>query len=141
MMSEYDAERDSTVTMNLHYALRWVVRAWNHDVLNFTIHACFRKSSIFSSSNSNLPLEPPPNLTSLYNDVRDRGNIKDMMDIQNFLSPPDEDMNVVEEGEEENTLAMVITHHTGITISAEEDDVEENIDIPILPPPTYDQAL
>jgi hypothetical protein len=32
-------------------------------------------------------------------------------------------------------------HITDITISAEEDDVEENINIPILSSPTYDQTL
>jgi hypothetical protein len=49
-------------------------------------------------------------------------------------------MDIIEE-EEENTLTIIITYHTGITISAEEDDVEKNIDIPILSPPTYDQTL
>jgi hypothetical protein len=53
----------------------------------------------------------------------------------------DEDVDVVEEGEEKNTLVMVIVYHIGITISAEEDDVEEDIDIPILSSSIYDQTL
>jgi hypothetical protein len=49
-------------------------------------------------------------------------------------------MDIVEE-EEENTLAIIIIYHINITISAEEDNVEENINIPILFSSTYDQAL
>jgi hypothetical protein len=49
-------------------------------------------------------------------------------------------MDIIEK-EKENTLIMIIAHHTDITISAEENDVEKNINIPILPPPTYDQTL
>jgi hypothetical protein len=50
-------------------------------------------------------------------------------------------VNVVEEREKENTLVILIAYYTGIIISAEEDNVEENIDIPILSLSTYDQTL
>jgi hypothetical protein len=64
-----------------------------------------------------------------------------MMDIQNFLNFTDENVDIVEEGKEEDTLVIVIAYYTDIIISAEEDDVEENINIPILSSPTYDQTL
>jgi hypothetical protein len=50
-------------------------------------------------------------------------------------------MDIIEEGEEENTLTIIIIHYIDITISAEKDDMEENINIPILSSSTYDQAL
>jgi hypothetical protein len=64
-----------------------------------------------------------------------------MMDIQNFLNFTDENVDIVEEGKEEDTLVIVIAYYTDIIISAEEDDVEEDIDIPILSSSIYDQTL
>jgi hypothetical protein len=49
-------------------------------------------------------------------------------------------MNIVEE-EEENTLAIIIIYYIDITISAEEDNMKENINISILFFPIYDQTL
>jgi hypothetical protein len=47
-------------------------------------------------------------------------------------------VDIIEKGEEKNTLVIVITFYIGITISAEEDNVEENINISILFSSTYD---
>jgi hypothetical protein len=50
-------------------------------------------------------------------------------------------MDIIEEGEKEDTLIIIIAYHINITISAEEDNVEKNINIPILFLPIYDQTL
>jgi hypothetical protein len=50
-------------------------------------------------------------------------------------------MDIIKKGKKKDTLAIIIAHHTNIIISAEEDDMKENINIPILPPPIYDQTL
>jgi hypothetical protein len=49
-------------------------------------------------------------------------------------------MDIIEE-EKENTLVIIIIHYINIIISAEKDDMEENINTPILFPPIYDQTL
>jgi hypothetical protein len=49
-------------------------------------------------------------------------------------------MDIVEE-KKENTLIIVITHYTGITISAEEDYMKKNINISILSFSIYDQMF
>jgi hypothetical protein len=95
---------------------------------------------IFLLFNSNFPFEFLPNLTSLYNDVRDRGNIKNIINIQNFLNLPNKDINIIKK-EKKDTLIIIIIYYTDITISAEENNIEKNINIPILFSPTYDQTL
>jgi hypothetical protein len=50
-------------------------------------------------------------------------------------------MNIVEKGKEKNTLIMIIIYYTDIIISAEEENMKKNMNIPILFLPTYDQAL
>jgi hypothetical protein len=49
-------------------------------------------------------------------------------------------MNIIKE-EKKNTLIIIIICYTNITISAEENNIEKNINISILSFSTYDQAL
>jgi hypothetical protein len=49
-------------------------------------------------------------------------------------------VNIIKE-EEKDTLAIIIIYYTDITISAEKDNMEENINISILFSLTYDQTL
>jgi hypothetical protein len=61
------------------------------------------------------------------------------MDLQNFLNPVNK--NIGDAEKEENILTIVITYYTDIPTSAEKDEMEKNVEIPILSSPTHDQAL
>jgi hypothetical protein len=49
-------------------------------------------------------------------------------------------VNIIEE-EEKDTLIIIIAYYINITISAEEDNMEKNINISILFSSIYDQTL
>jgi hypothetical protein len=54
MLKAFDNNQNPMDTMNLHLAIRWIVRSWNNLVTNTTIYNCFRKSTLVS-----MPISPP----------------------------------------------------------------------------------
>jgi hypothetical protein len=77
--------------MNLHLAIRWLLRSWNNEVASTTIYNCFRKSTLVS-----LPISLPtpilsPGLEELYDKVTKARNIQDAMAISSFLNPIEEE--------------------------------------------------
>lgn len=127
MLGCYDNNQKPLDSMNLHLAIRWIVRSWNHYVSNTTIYNCFRKSTLVPSPIS-LPLAiDHPNLARLYEQVQRAGNIQDMMAISNFLNPIEEQE--IQENEEvldpEKVLEDVMSEHLGLQQDEEEDEAEQ----------------
>jgi hypothetical protein len=48
MLDAFTSDRNPLTSMNLHFAVRWILRSWNHYVTNTTIYNCFRKSTLIS---------------------------------------------------------------------------------------------
>jgi hypothetical protein len=46
MLRHYERREDLFQSMNLYFALRWALQAWNLDITNLTIYRCFRKAII-----------------------------------------------------------------------------------------------
>ncbi len=140
MLACYDNNQNPLDSMNLHLAIRWIIRSWNYYVSNTTIYNCFRKSTLVATLIS-LPLTiNPPNIASLYERVQRAGNIQDMMAISNFLNPIEEQQ--IEEDEEEldpeNILQDVLNEHLGLQQDEEEDEAEQQ---PTKPKPSIKEAI
>lgn len=120
--------------MTILNCIRWLVRAWNHDVLNSTIAACFYKSTLVLNP-VQLSVESP-NLASLYVQVQQSGHLSNCMDIENFLNPVEESLEPVESEKElssEGLLQHLITgaSDTGdIYNEDQEDDSPEPAPLP-----------
>src|SRR5699024_4680726 len=101
-----------------------------------TIYNCFRKSGVIQPQIQNLPTEPAPDLSVLYRQAQHAGQIRDMMALENFLNPNDE--NVVDSHDTTELNTIIADHlEQGETIeTAEQSDEEEP-----LPPPSIQQAL
>ena len=121
----YEHNQDPLPTVTLLDCIRWLLRAWNHDILSITILACFYKSTLVLN-----PMQPPiesPNLSSLYNRVQQTGRLSDCMDISNFLNPVEEPLETAESEEElpsetllEHLIATAST--TGDVYNDDEED-------------------
>ena len=97
-----------------------------------TVYNCFRKSSVIQPQTPNLPTAPAPDLLVLYEQTQHAGQIRDMMTLNNFLTPVDE--NVVEAGDDRTDLSAIIANHLDqeeFIEAAEQSDEEEP-----LPPPS-----
>jgi hypothetical protein len=90
IIEQYEQNLNPLESMNIYHAFRWIARAWPA-VTDTTIYRCFRKAKIIDQVPIQLPAEPALNLESLYQEVRDRGQIQDIMSIHNFLNPAGED--------------------------------------------------
>jgi hypothetical protein len=76
LLQAYDSNTDPLSSMNLHLAIRWMVRSWNNEVTNTTIYNCFRKSTLVSSPISLPTLMIPSGTAELYKRVIDAREIK-----------------------------------------------------------------
>lgn len=125
MLDCFGQEQDPLSHINIHLAIRWIIRSWNHHVTATTIYNCFRKSTLVTTPITlPTPLDPPE-INSLYQQVTRAGNIQDSMAISNFLNPIDE----AELGEEEEqevdqdeVLREVLLDHLGLDQAQDEDD-------------------
>ena len=133
MLGCYEREENPLKSMNLHLAIRWIVRSWNHYVSNTTIYNCFRKSTLMSSPIS-LPVSiDPPNITSLYEQVQRAGNIQDMMSISNFLNPIEEqDLDAEEEQEldPDAVLQDVLSEHLSLQLADDDEEDDQQLGKP-----------
>ena len=118
-------------TVTILDAIRWVLRAWNHDVLSTTINNCFRKSTLVSEP-VHLPIESP-DLTALFAQVQHAG----AMNISNFLNPMEESQTEEVKLNEDDLLQQLIASRAQLLIETEED--EENEALP--PAPKVSEAL
>lgn len=130
----YENDQDPLQNVTILNCIRWLVRAWNHDVLNSTIAACFYKSTLVLNP-VQLSVESP-NLASLYVQVQQSGHLSNCMDIENFLNPVEESLEPVESEKElssEGLLQHLITgaSDTGdIYNEDQEDDSPEPAPLP-----------
>jgi len=81
--------------MNLYHALRWVGQAWP-DISDTTIYRCFRKAKVLDQDLIQLPAEPQVEIEALFRQVQISGKIQEIMSIQNFLNPANEDILLLE---------------------------------------------
>lgn len=136
MLTSFENNTNPLDLMSLHFALRWLIRAWYHDVTNTTIYNCFRKSTIVVQP-LQLPLEPLPTLSNLYNQVNNAGNIRDAMDLANFLNPADESVQD-EANNSDDILQDVVAQYIQDTQDDEEGEQPEQ---PIYSMEAAQQAL
>jgi hypothetical protein len=92
MLSHYERNLDPLQSVTILDCIRWLVRAWHHDVQSSTILACFYKS-ILVQDPIQLPIEAP-DLRPLYMQVQQSGRISDCMDISFFLNPAEESLEI-----------------------------------------------
>lgn len=134
ILYHYEHNQDPLHAVTLLDCIRWLVRAWNHDVLSTTIIACFYKSTLVLNP-VQLPIESP-NLSPLYNQVQQTGRLSNCMDIANFLNPVEESLETTESEAElssETLLEHLITGTLdtgGVHNDDEEDDSPEPAPLP-----------
>ena len=73
ILYHYERDQDPLQTVTLLDCIRWLVRAWSHDILSSTILACFYKSTLVLNP-MQLPVECP-NLLPLYHQVQQSGHL------------------------------------------------------------------
>ena len=129
MLDCYESDRNPLDNMNIHLAIRWMLRSWNNYISNTTIYNCFRKSTLVIPPIS-LPLSiNSPDITSLYEKVQRVGNIRDAMAITSFLNPIEEqeDMEAEEELSPDEVLQEVINEHLALQ-QADGEDGDDGVD-------------
>lgn len=136
MLYAYENQWNPIESVTILDAVRWCLRAWNHDVLSTTINSCFRKSTLVAEP-IQLPIESP-DLTALFAHVQQAGSISDAMNLTNFLNPAEE----CEAADDSNLgpddlLQQIIANH----IELPEDDEEDDDPAPTPPAPTLAEAL
>ncbi|PQM43556.1 hypothetical protein VC83_09683 [Pseudogymnoascus destructans] len=138
MLVSFENNNDPLDFMSLHLALRWIIRAWYHDVTNTTIYNCFRKSTIVAHP-LQLPTEPLPSLNTLYSQVNNAGHIRDAMDLSNFLNPADESLQEGEyNGSNDDILQEVLAQYIQ---EDTQDEEEEQPEQPVYSMQAAQQAL
>ena len=112
MLNAFENNMNPFNSINLHFAIRWLLRSWHHDVTDTTIYNCFRKSTMLRNP-IQLPIQSLPALDNLYNQVRNSGQIHDAMDIANFLNPSEENIQGSgEQDQDQEALQEVLSHYT-----------------------------
>jgi hypothetical protein len=123
MLDAFTSDRNPLTSMNLHFAVRWILRSWNHCITNTTIYNCFRKSTLVSIPIARPIPITPPGINELYEQVIQAGNIHDVMAISNFLNPTDEEEDI-QDGmpSEDEVLQEVIDEHLGLQQTQDDDE-------------------
>lgn len=132
-----DSNQDPQKLMNLRLALRWIIRAWNTEVLNTTIYNCFRKSTLVSNPISLPTIMTPPGIQELYNKAITTASITDSMAISNFLNPMEEAGEVEGHTTDEELFEEIMEAQLGHQNSQNDDEEEEQ---PEQPAPTAKEA-
>ena len=94
MVSQTLEEENPLKTTTILTAIRWVLDAWKNDVSKETIANCWRHSQLFGPCYG--PERCPSgfletaHLQQLAQTLRTAGAIKEVMDIANFINPPEE---------------------------------------------------
>jgi len=82
MLNAYENFTNPMDTVTILDTIRWVLCAWNHDILPTTINNCFWESTLVPDP-VQLPIESP-DLTALFAQVQHAGGLEDAMTISNF---------------------------------------------------------
>jgi hypothetical protein len=137
ILQKLENQQDPYQHVTLLHAIRWSIRSWNHDVTNSTIYNCFRKSTVIQPQ-IQLPQDPPIDLSHLYCQVQDAGQIQDIMSLSNFLNPEEEDMVSIDN--HDDPLQSILAHHLGtdVQLNVEEEEGEALTPKPV---PTTKEAL
>lgn len=91
MVKHWQEQQDPMKEMNIHIALRWIIRAWHMDISSLTIRNCYRRSTILASpDDGHTPALQHPNLTEVFYQAQQVGNVQNRMTLSNFLNPEDE---------------------------------------------------
>ena len=98
IVSEYENDRDPQSTMHVLNAIRWGITAWEQDILSETITNCWIHSTMLGvkmgpfTSNNNAKRQH----NQLYKELerrikalKDAGKIRETININNFINPPD----------------------------------------------------
>lgn len=136
MLYYYENNQDPLQSVTLLDCIRWLVQSWNHDVLSSTILACFYKSTLVLNP-VQLPIESPE-LSPLYHQVQQSGQLSNCMDISNFLNPVEESSELAEGGNEGGLSSEALLEHlivgasgtTNIYMDDQEDDSPEPAPLP-----------
>ena len=107
MINMIDRDIDPTERMSLYYTLHWITQVWRTGVREGTIWKCFIKSTVISprTDEINAPGDQSEDLQlgDLYSQVSDRLPGAEVMELDEFLDPADENIDV-----EEPDLADII---------------------------------
>ena len=136
MIESYELNLDPISSISLYHAVHWILQAWKYDISNTTVYNCFRKSTVIQSQIQSLPSQPLPDLSTLYTEAQHVGQIREVMSLQNFLNPPNEDMVDLPDNDDLNEL---ISFHLSQNLESEVEPEPE--DIPPVQPPSLRQAL
>lgn len=136
MIQHYEQQLNPLDMINLYHTVRWISRAWHFNLSNPTVYQCFRKAKIQPRQQPiTLPTQPLPNLTSLYQRVQRVGDLQDIIGLESFLNPEDEDEGIHEQdnGQGGVDLDEIIRVHTG-QMEQSDDASEEDEQVDIQPP-------
>jgi hypothetical protein len=92
----YDQQQDPAGNISVYHAIKWLCRAWIHEVESSTIEASFKYMTAIESTTPAISVDLP-DLTALYHRTIQAGRIEDAMDLDNFLNPAEENPKVQEE--------------------------------------------
>lgn len=137
LLHEYDAGRDPVPSMNVLKAVRWAISTWELDLKTSTIERCFHKAlkepGLPSDSMDPVSMdrEAAHNVEIGLLELQKSLHIREVMDINQFLNPDDEN---IEDSLEE--LDALLLAKYGPEVEAESDEEEE-----ILPRIRHEEAI
>ncbi|BCR98585.1 uncharacterized protein AKAW2_40268S [Aspergillus luchuensis] len=118
MMTEYDRGYDPITTMNLLQALRWSISAWNLDLKDDTIRHCFTRALSDDTYNPMPDSAILHDLTASLQKLRNTARIQDMMHLDQFLNPLEEQVHDATTDIDD----VVLSQYTAVEDEVEEDD-------------------
>lgn len=129
--------------MNIRFAIRWIVRAWNSQLTTTTIYNCFRKSTLLPLLVSVTTPSEQSDIDELYTRVIQAGNIQDQLAITDFLNPENENNNSKPDHEQssEEILQELLDEHLGQAEIQYDDDDEPEAEQPVITLQAVQQAL
>jgi hypothetical protein len=127
MASSFDKDEDPSKQMNVLRAVRWGIFAWEQEVLPATIYNCWIRSKAINHSGpecftTNIFAESSAIITDIAQDVQrfhTQGRIQEMMSIHNFINPPEE---IIDDVQEDITTEIIARY-------GEEKDAETDEEI------------
>jgi hypothetical protein len=137
MLAEHDAGRDALSTVNLLYAIRWTINAWNFDISEKTIANCFSKALSMGSRDIEGQSPPTNDIIEGIQQLQDRALIHDAMNIESFINPEEEIVQDVFTTIED----LVLSEMQGPASIEEEDQDDDEGEGEALPQVTVSQAL
>jgi hypothetical protein len=127
-MTQFDRGLDPVSTVTILQALRWAIPAWELDLKDTTIQHCFRKALYIEEVAEIEECEVIKQIEQGIQKMQLSNYIKEAMDINQFISPADEEVN-------DNLLEldeMILGQYTVDQQDEEDDDTAEPL--PQIPP-------